>query len=172
MSVADQNDPSTAVLLVDAKGVIIRSNKAANALFGSCVGLPCLPTVRPKDNDQHIVCHTACPRGDRSRDSCWNEVHTHNKVATLRCTSMGDVVVVTVDRLADEPNHFQRLTPREREVLGLVAQGLTAGDIAIELGIERSTVRTHVEHCRLKLGARSQAEAVTKAYASHQLKVP
>ena len=54
------------------------------------------------------------------------------------------------------------LTPREREVLDLVAQGLTTPRIANELGIRPSTVRTHVEHAREKLGARTRAEAVAR----------
>ncbi|MCB9686447.1 MAG: response regulator transcription factor [Alphaproteobacteria bacterium] len=55
------------------------------------------------------------------------------------------------------------LTPREVEVLGLVADGLTGPQIAERTGLSRSTVNTHVEHAREKLGTRTRTEAVAVA---------
>ena len=52
------------------------------------------------------------------------------------------------------------LTPREREVLGHLADGHTTRDIATLLGISVSTVRNHVEHILRKLHAHSRLEAV------------
>lgn len=63
------------------------------------------------------------------------------------------------------------LSAREREVLGLVAHGLPPAEICEQLGITSSTVRTHIEHARGKLGARTQAQAVAKAIATGQLEV-
>ena len=57
------------------------------------------------------------------------------------------------------------LTAREREVLKLVADGLTTQKIARRLQIQPATVRTHVEHAREKLDARTRAEAVARALA-------
>ena len=56
------------------------------------------------------------------------------------------------------------LTPREREVLGLLAEGLAADAIAKELFISKKTVGTHLEHIFTKLGVRSRAQAVAVAY--------
>lgn len=56
------------------------------------------------------------------------------------------------------------LTPREREVLHLVAEGLTAGEIGDRLGISSRTVETHRRHLREKLGARSSTELVRYAF--------
>jgi DNA-binding NarL/FixJ family response regulator len=57
-----------------------------------------------------------------------------------------------------------RLTPREREVLDLMADGLDNRAIAAKLGIQYTTVRGHVRSVVEKLGARSRLEAVARAY--------
>jgi len=58
----------------------------------------------------------------------------------------------------------ERLTPREREVLDLMAGGLDNRAIAAKLGIQYTTVRGHVRSVVEKLGARSRLEAVARAY--------
>lgn len=55
------------------------------------------------------------------------------------------------------------LTPREREVLGEVAAGKTAKEIARSLGISINTVKFHVRNTLLKLGARNMTAAVALA---------
>jgi PAS domain S-box-containing protein len=52
------------------------------------------------------------------------------------------------------------LTPREREVLALVALGHTSAQIAEQLVISSETVRTHVQHAMAKTGARTRAQLV------------
>ncbi len=61
------------------------------------------------------------------------------------------------------------LSPREREVLTLVSRGLTTGRIARRLGTQPSTVRTHMEHVREKLGVRTRAQAVALALSLGEL---
>jgi RNA polymerase sigma factor (sigma-70 family) len=56
------------------------------------------------------------------------------------------------------------LTAREREVLELVAQGLSNAEIAETLVLERTTVKTHVQRILTKLGARNRIEVVIVAY--------
>jgi DNA-binding CsgD family transcriptional regulator len=57
------------------------------------------------------------------------------------------------------------LTPREQAVLGLLAQGLTAGTIARRLGISPRTVQKHLERCYVKLGVADRLAAVLRAQA-------
>lgn len=55
------------------------------------------------------------------------------------------------------------LTPREQEVLGLIAQGLTNKEIAKTLFVSQATAKVHVRHILQKLGARSRTEAALRA---------
>jgi DNA-binding CsgD family transcriptional regulator len=62
------------------------------------------------------------------------------------------------------PDSWELLTPRERNVLQMLADGETTGSAAKKLEISESTVRTHVEHMRLKLGAKTRAALVSLGY--------
>jgi len=63
----------------------------------------------------------------------------------------------------EPPQWLRRLTPRERGVLHLLTQGLTAKEIAKRLSISEVTIRNHIQHIREKLGVHSQLEAVLYA---------
>ena len=61
---------------------------------------------------------------------------------------------------------LDELTAREREVVGLVAAGLSNDDIARRLYVSQSTVKTHVARAMIKLAARDRAQLVVAAYES------
>ena len=64
------------------------------------------------------------------------------------------------------------LTPREREVLGLLAEGMTSAEAAAHLGLSTETVETHVRRALRKLGARSRTHAVALAIRLDLLAAP
>ncbi|GAA3497464.1 response regulator transcription factor [Streptomyces prasinosporus] len=100
-------------------------------------------------------------------------------LAAIRAVHSGDAVVApsTTRRLLDRfapmlpgtggrPEHkeLERLTEREREVMVLVAQGLSNGEIAARLVLSEATVKTHVGRILTKLGLRDRVQVVVLAY--------
>jgi RNA polymerase sigma factor (sigma-70 family) len=98
-------------------------------------------------------------------------------IAAVHTVGAGDsllspsVTSRVIDRMAQQPApdlagqaKLQELTPREREVLELVARGLPNREIAKELVVEESTVRTHVKRILMKLGLRDRVQIVIYAY--------
>jgi DNA-binding NarL/FixJ family response regulator len=100
-------------------------------------------------------------------------------IAAIHTVAAGDsllspsVTRKVIDRMAEQPapdassgERLTALTPREREVLELVARGLSNGEIAQAFVIEESTVKTHVKRILRKLRVRDRVQAVIFAYES------
>ncbi len=99
-------------------------------------------------------------------------------VRAIRVVAAGDALLAPsvtrrliedVSRLRAEPTlppGLATLTDREREVLGLVARGLSNAEIADALVLGETTVKTHVGRVLMKLGLRDRVQAVVLAYES------
>jgi DNA-binding CsgD family transcriptional regulator len=90
-------------------------------------------------------------------------------LATTAALTMDDMVGGYVEAVSDAADDLMRLadlTPRERQVLTLLAEGTTSARIAERLGISRNTARTHIQNVRSKLGVSSSLEAVALATRS------
>jgi RNA polymerase sigma factor (sigma-70 family) len=97
-------------------------------------------------------------------------VHTIGAGDSLLSPSVTSRVI---DRMAQQPTpdladqaKLHELTPREREVLQLVARGLSNREIAAALVVEESTIRTHVKRIMMKLQLRDRVQLVIFAYES------
>lgn len=156
-----------AMLRVGRSGVVLGLDAEAADWLGPVAGARCCDVVLAREG-QRTVCDPTCAAraldgGAPDRDRL---VTVRGRPHRLSCVPVGDEVVVV---LRPASAAAPLLTPREREILGLVARGWATARIGRTLDVRESTVRTHLERARDKLGARTRAEAVARALAAHLL---
>lgn len=75
-----------------------------------------------------------------------------------------DAIAASEPRHGAAPQFPAGLTAREAEVLSLIAQGMSKGEIASRLMVSETTVKSHINHLFAKTGVRDRAQAVTYAF--------
>ena len=168
----------TAILHVDSDCRILSISEDAVQLLAACrdvvevtaQGLLLLPGVP----DLQALLEEACmARGPRD-----GQRELYSEAAQVRLTfhilphpEVGACLVVFSSGL-DPARPARHLTPREWDVLFLVAKGMRRERMAHKLGIAVATIDLHCANLRRKMGARTTAEAVAKALARRELDKP
>ena len=161
-------DDAPPVVVADGNGVIVSQNRSARRMMGPGTGKYCWDVVGKLHDTEMLPCRRGCVLTllaagmDCSRQT---EFKLAGKRHHISCVPVNGVVVCMLDpKSSESPNALQALSPREREVLTLLADGETSASAAAHLGVCESTVRTHVEKMRSKLGVNTRAALVAKAF--------
>jgi PAS domain S-box-containing protein len=162
--------------VADSIGTITWLNEVARSVFGDLEGRPFTAIVAP----------TSVATVERQLERKQQGAATTNydaevvtadgrqraaEISSVRvedgdqCHAIFGVVLVGPHRLRDAPEGLG-LTPRQTEVLHLIAQGASTDQVAARLHLSRETVRNHVRHIFRALGVHSRVEAVAVAYQS------
>ena len=188
MAVDPKGFSSQAALMVfDDDLRVLCWNDGAEALTGipaaEAVGRPCWKVIAGEDDAGGIVCHRGCSRARIVREGrCLPAEVLHARTATGRRRIALETIAAEgeegtlfihvmrdapveepVSEAAATPGPRPQLTPRQHEILALLAQGRPPKLIALELGLMETTVRNHIRLLLLALGAHSQLEAVARA---------
>jgi two-component system NarL family response regulator len=115
-------------------------------------------SIHVNPSDVRIAVDAGC-RGYLPKTSGRKEIHTAIEVIHAGGIYFPPSVAL---RLAESRTE-EELTPRETDVLRLVAEGKRDREIALLLGLSEPTIRTHMTHILAKLGTRSRTEAVVVA---------
>jgi DNA-binding CsgD family transcriptional regulator len=159
---------------IDRDGVIFWQNHAHRRLIGDACGSHFNEHVVPEDRRRaqeafmsKVVGTTPSTRYDLDLRSVTGTVRVEvNSVQLVRDDRVvGVLALVASPPLPAEPKPV-KLTPRQRDVLRLLASGATTDRIAMELHIARETVRNHIRAVLASLGAHSRVEAVAAARAA------
>jgi DNA-binding CsgD family transcriptional regulator len=157
-----------AIVAARKDGTVVAQNACARKLMSKGVGRPCWEVVGGLPDAEGLPCSRGCV-GDLIRDGV---ERTRDTKITLRgqhhrltCIPIKDHAVCVLNADASCPaEDWQFLTDREQQVLRLLADGETSAAIASNLGVGESTVRTHVERMRSKLGVNTRAGLVALGF--------
>lgn len=167
---------------------IVAWNQGAEELTGisaaAAVGQPCWAVLAGRHDSGALMCHRHCSRARYAREGRPVQTEAMNiagscgprriEVDTVSVNGNGSGVGVFLHLMRDAPAATGEqqardlglppdLTPRQLDVLRLLAEGAPARAIASTLGIAEATVRNHIRAILLELGAHSQLEAVFRA---------
>ncbi len=120
---------------------------------------PLLARVLAAADTYHAMIEDRPHRAALTRDAAATELREEARAGTLDPAAVDAVLAAAGHHVRRTPDAPAGLTPREVEVLGLAARGLTTKTIAASLGIAPKTAGTHIERIYQKIGVSSRAEA-------------
>lgn len=171
-----------ALVVFDADLTVISWNRAAEELTGitaeEAVGRRCWEVLAGHDEHDNLVCHRDCSAARLARQGwpvkCQRlSVRARGdrrpvEMSTVALDQGGNQlflhVIVPVRDTAASQTGPVLLTPRQKQVLRLLAEGLPAKVIATRLGLSEATVRNHIRAVLVALGAHSQLQAIATAH--------
>jgi DNA-binding NarL/FixJ family response regulator len=170
---AEEHAPD--VVLMDLKMPGTDGVQATRAIAERMPGVAVLVLTTYADDDTLIPALRAGARGYLTKDASAEEIEAairtvHAGRSYLEPAVQERVIALAVQGEAAAPDPARDdlpddLTPREAEVLALIADGLSNAEIAQRLVVSGATVKTHVNRIFSKTGARDRAQAVRYAYA-------
>jgi DNA-binding NarL/FixJ family response regulator len=169
IALAAQHDPD--VVLMDLRMPRVDGIEAIRRLTALGERPAAIALTTYADDASVLGALRAGARGYLTKDAGAEEIR-----AAVEKVARGDVildaaaqrhVVAALSEPAPSSELPDGLTPREAEVLALIAEGLTNGEIADRLVVSAATVKSHVNHIFAKIGARDRAQAVVYAFANN-----
>jgi DNA-binding NarL/FixJ family response regulator len=164
LELAAQHAPD--VVLMDLRMPRMDGTEAIRRLAAQ--GIPSIALTTYADDASVLGALRAGARGYLTKDAGAGEIK-----AAVEAVARGEAALdpaiqhhVLAAVSAPAPELPDELTPREAEVLALIAEGLTNAEIAERLVVSTATVKSHVNHLFAKIGARDRAQAVVYAYAN------
>lgn len=157
-----------ALVIVEERGTVLAENRTARRLLGDGVDRPCWDVVGSLPGAEGLPCTPGCVREllkGGLNEARHTPIRVNGQRYALTCIPVRDFGVCVLsagDGEAAQP--WQMLTPREVEVLRLIAEGETTTRIAARLEIAPATARTHVENMRTKLGVATRAGLVALGF--------
>ena len=161
------------VVLMDIPMPEMDSIEATRLIAGGGDGVPRVLMLTTFDLDEYV--YDALRAG--ASGFLLKDVPAEQLVDGIRVIAQGDALLApsVTKRLIHEfsrtgatqrsaPASLEELTPRELEVFKLIARGMSNAEIAAELVVSETTVKTHVARVLMKLGVRDRVQAVIFAY--------
>jgi DNA-binding NarL/FixJ family response regulator len=162
------------VVLMDLRMPRCDGVEATRRIRDEAPGVKVLVLTTYADDRSVIDALRAGARGYLTKDAGAEEIHRAiDQVARGHAVIDPAVQHHVVEALADGPPEQvaerpvllpDGLTPREAEVLALIAGGLSNAEIASDLFVSETTVKSHINHLFAKTGVRDRAQAVAYAY--------